>query len=76
MFMSSDLLLDNIKRYCINNNIDGFSPRDFRRTFKTLAGKLKLQKRFVIEYSIMLYMTYHQSIIIDMIIVKKSWKLL
>lgn len=29
MFMSSDLLLDNIKRYCMNNNIDEFSPPRF-----------------------------------------------
>ena len=44
IFMSSDLLLDNIKRYCMNNNIDGFSPRDFKRTFKTLAGQIKITK--------------------------------
>ncbi|WP_216647256.1 hypothetical protein [Enterobacter bugandensis] len=43
-FISSDLLLENIKRYCIKNNIDSFSPRDFRRTFKTLAGQIKITK--------------------------------
>ncbi len=40
--MSSDLLSDNIKPYCKKQQVNKFIPRDFRRTFKTLAGQLKI----------------------------------
>ncbi|MNZ69189.1 Phage integrase family protein [compost metagenome] len=43
-FMSSDLLCDNINRFCKQKNIQSFIPRDFRRTFKTLGGQLKITK--------------------------------
>lgn len=42
--MKSDLLTDNIERYCEQKNVDSFIPRDFRRTFKTLGGQLKITK--------------------------------
>ncbi|KJX35168.1 hypothetical protein SG71_17190 [Enterobacter chengduensis] len=43
-FMTGDLLSDNVKRFCERKHVDSFIPRDFRRTFKTLAGQLKITK--------------------------------
>ena len=42
--MSSDMLSDNIERFCKKHQVIKFIPRDFRRTFKTLAGQLKITK--------------------------------
>lgn len=43
-FMNSKTLAGNIERFCENHCIESFSVRDFRRTFKTLAGQLKISK--------------------------------
>lgn len=43
-FMNSELLSNNIKRFCERRVVDSFIPRDFRRTFKTLGGQLKITK--------------------------------
>lgn len=71
-FMNSELLSHNIKRFCEKMNVDSFIPRDFRRTFKTLGGQLKITNRFVTEFNTILYMMYHLSIMTDMIIMKKN----
>ncbi|OAT38125.1 integrase [Enterobacter soli ATCC BAA-2102] len=42
--MSSDMLSDNVERFCKKHQVNKFIPRDFRRTFKTLAGQLKITK--------------------------------
>lgn len=41
---NSELLSHNIKRFCERKVVDSFIPRDFRRTFKTLDGQLKITK--------------------------------
>ncbi|MDR7940446.1 hypothetical protein RIU82_10905 [Enterobacter soli] len=43
-FMNSELLSGNIKCFCEKINVDSFISRDFRRTFKTLGGQLKITK--------------------------------
>lgn len=42
--MNNELLSNNIKRFCERKVVDSFIPRDFRRTFKTLGGQLKITK--------------------------------
>ncbi len=42
--MNARTLAYNIERFCENYCIESFSARDFRRTFKTLAGQLKISK--------------------------------
>ncbi len=43
-FMSSDTLSESICRYHKHTGMKSFTPRDFRRTFKTLGGQIKLSK--------------------------------
>lgn len=43
-YMFSEMLLDNVESFCLKYKVEKFLPRDFRRTFKTLAGQLKITK--------------------------------
>lgn len=38
------LIYDHVKKYCTRNNVEKFSPRDLRRTWKTLAGSAGISK--------------------------------
>ncbi len=46
-FMSSDTLSDSICRYRERKEMKSFTPRDFRRTFKTLGASIKLSKEIL-----------------------------
>lgn len=43
-FMSTSILSENIRHYRQRVDMKSFTPRDFRRTFKTLGGQIKFSK--------------------------------